>query len=272
MDNALRDNPELAESYDRISHGQFKLGCILAERMGIKNGDQLLDVGCGTGQLSLHLSKIVGASGSVIGLDPSPHRINIANGKLGDWTPHNVRFQIGHAEDLGVFSEGIFDGICYSSVFHWIDDKRAALTEAHRVLKNGGKVGITTLNKDEPSSFRTIIAKVLKEQNYLRQSRNKEGSSRPIAAEELYDSLAEAGFSRITIERYSMKRHYSDPEDALKFYEASSFGNLLRSVPDDLREKIRVDLELEMEKRRTEKGIELLSNVILAIAEKEAQG
>lgn len=45
-------------------------------------GDVILDVGCGTGLLALHVSETVGPSGRVIGIDPSQPRIKLANYKL----------------------------------------------------------------------------------------------------------------------------------------------------------------------------------------------
>lgn len=267
LGNTTRDNSELAKSYDRISNSQFKLGCMLVEKMNIGEGDQVLDIGCGTGRLVFHLSKIVGASGNATGIDPSIHRIQIAESKLSQF-PHNVRFKVGSAENLEGFPGGIFDCVCYSSVLHWINDKRVALAEAYRVLKPGGKVGMATLNRDAPSSFRTLMVNIFREMHCLQELKAGEGSSKPVAVKELRAILAEAGFREIMIDCWSRKRYYGSPEEILKFYEASSFGNFMRSVPEDLRAKVRSDLEKELEKRRTPSGIEIESNVIFATAEK----
>ncbi len=82
MNSVMRDGPELARLYDRISDLQFEGGKKLVAMMGVKKGDAVLDVGCGTGRLAVHLAGIVGPSGSVTGIDPSPHRISIAEEKL----------------------------------------------------------------------------------------------------------------------------------------------------------------------------------------------
>ncbi len=81
MSGVMWDAPELAERYDRMSDSQFQSGCILVDRMNVKKNDVALDVGCGTGRLALHVSGIVGPSGRVVGIDPSPHRVRIADRK-----------------------------------------------------------------------------------------------------------------------------------------------------------------------------------------------
>ena len=149
MSGVMWDAPELAERYDRVSDTQFRSGCVLVDRMNVKKGEFALDVGCGTGRLAVYVSKMVGPSGSVVGIDPSPHRVRIADRKRRGLSARSLMFMIARGEDLGAFSENAFDHIYYSSVFHWISDKDLALREAYRALRSGGNVGITTVDKDQ---------------------------------------------------------------------------------------------------------------------------
>lgn len=71
MSNVESDNQLLAEKYDKVSEGQFNNGLILIEKLGIKTGHNVLDIGCGTGRLTEYLSKIVGDEGRIYGIDPS---------------------------------------------------------------------------------------------------------------------------------------------------------------------------------------------------------
>ena len=54
---------------------------MIIEMSKIKPGDKILDVGCGTGDLTLTAKKYAGASGSAYGIDPSPEGIDIARKK-----------------------------------------------------------------------------------------------------------------------------------------------------------------------------------------------
>ncbi len=169
VSNVTRDAPELAERYDKVSELQFESGRRLADMMGIKEGDTVLDVGCGTGRLAIHISKVVGPAGSVTGIDPSPHRLRVAEAKLDGQDHQNLRFMPGQGEDLTSLPSGAFDHVYYSAVFHWIGDKPAALAEAKRVLKPGGTIGMTTVDKSHPLTMRKVVERVFREPPFAGQ-------------------------------------------------------------------------------------------------------
>jgi len=76
------DTPELAQQYEKFSADrQFVAGKTLVAKLGVRNGERVLDVGSGTGLLAEHAAKLVGPTGSVVGIDPLPHRIDIARRK-----------------------------------------------------------------------------------------------------------------------------------------------------------------------------------------------
>ena len=268
MSNTKYDTPELAERYDRISDSQFEKGSLLLEKMGLRKGDMVLDVGCGTGRLALHASGIVGTSGKVFGLDPSPPRVRIAEDKLKDLALDNVRFMKGQGEDLCLFSDNIFDYVYYSSVFHWIEDKRTALKEAYRVLKPGGKVGMTTGDRDNSFTLRAITNELIAREPYRDRVKADDDASKPVTKGELRELLAESGFVDVEIDQKETKRYYATPKEAFEFSEASSFGNALMHIPESLRAQAMEDIAVQLEKRRTPSGIELLSGSLFAIAVK----
>jgi arsenite methyltransferase len=268
MTSVMWDGRELAELYDRISDLQFDGGKRLAAMMGVKKGDAVLDVGCGTGRLAVHLGGVVGPAGSVTGIDPSPHRVCIAEEKLKGRSPGNVRVLIGRGEDLGAFGDGKFDHVIYSSVFHWIGDKPAALKEARRVLRAGGKAGMNTVDKDHHFAMRQIMEDIIAKKYPEHWPMEDAMSHMLVGGRELGELLRAAGFEEVRIDTVPEKHVYSSPRELFDFIEASSFGNFMREVPAPVKARMLDDLGRELEKMRTPAGIELTSKMLFARAVK----
>src|SRR5262245_59988076 len=65
----------------------------LLERAGVGPGQHCLDVGCGGGDVTRDLAQLVGPSGSVVGLDVDPTKIELARSETSDGM--NVEYRIG---------------------------------------------------------------------------------------------------------------------------------------------------------------------------------
>ena len=115
---------------------------------GVREGEAVLDVGCGTGSLAIAAAKAVGKSGSVVGIDPSPEFIVRAAKKAG--RAGNVRFVTGAAQDLP-FDDGTFDVAMCTLVFHQLspDGVHAAVNEMVRVLKPRGRALLVDIGGDQ---------------------------------------------------------------------------------------------------------------------------
>ena len=99
------DTPELAATYEEVSIRQFENGKQLVATLNISRGERVLDIGTGTGRLAAHVAKIVGPTGCVVGIDPLPLRIEIAQSKA----VRNFEARVGRAEDLSAFADATFD-------------------------------------------------------------------------------------------------------------------------------------------------------------------
>jgi ubiquinone/menaquinone biosynthesis C-methylase UbiE len=104
----------------------------------LQQGMRVLDVGCGSGGITLDVAAAV-APGHVVGIDPNPHSIQVANQSAKDRGIENVSFHVMDGFHLELPDE-TFD-IAYShTVLHLVIDPVKALTEQTRVVKKGGWV------------------------------------------------------------------------------------------------------------------------------------
>ena len=111
-------------------------------------GDAILDLGCGTGELSAYLAELVGPEGKVVGVDPDKDRILLAQRTHGQ--VKNLSFVEGSASNFpGIGSES-YDVIFSNQVIQWIPDKQEAFRNMFKGLKIGGKLAILYTDHTAP--------------------------------------------------------------------------------------------------------------------------
>ena len=105
----------------------------------IQPGDSVLDVGCGTGEITLR-AKTRAGSGSVYGIDPAPEMIEVARKKAARKNL-DIDFRVGVIEALP-FPDSSLDVVTSSLMMHHLPDdlKKRGLAEIYRVLKPGGRL------------------------------------------------------------------------------------------------------------------------------------
>ena len=127
----------------------------------IKLGDKVLDIGCGTGNLTLVVQAHVGESGETHGIDPAPEMIRVAQNKALR-SGARVNFQIGVIEDIP-FPNDYFDVILSSLTVHHLPDalKREGFVNIRRVLKPGGHLFIVDFEPPNNPAIRFLFTHLL---------------------------------------------------------------------------------------------------------------
>jgi ubiquinone/menaquinone biosynthesis C-methylase UbiE len=108
----------------------------------LRPGDTVLDLGSGGGLDVLLSARRVGPAGIAYGLDASTDMLTLARAHAAQAGAANVRFLHGHIEDIPL-PDGHVDVIISNCVISLSASKAQVLAEAFRVLRSGGRLGIS---------------------------------------------------------------------------------------------------------------------------------
>jgi arsenite methyltransferase len=132
------------------------------EMLALQPGERVLDIGSGPGFLATEMAAEVGAEGRVDGVDVSEAMLALARRRGAA-----VHYAIGDALSLP-FAEESFDAAVTTQVYEYVADIPAALAEARRVLRTGGRLLILDTDWDSivwHSSDRARMQRVLEKWN-----------------------------------------------------------------------------------------------------------
>ena len=137
--------PRYHKRWAGVGAGPFAATARLVRMAGIKRGDRVLDLACGTGAATRRIAGAVGPAGAVVGLDMSASALRIARGFVG---LQNAHFCLADAE-TAKFS-GAFDAaVCQYALFYF-PDSLAALSNARRMLREGGTLAVAVHGDNAP--------------------------------------------------------------------------------------------------------------------------
>ncbi len=229
--------------------GPFAVTKKLLDLSKIKNGDNVLDLACGTGLVTKKLIRKVGRNGQVYAIDSSESAIKIAKKWTG--TSKNLHFVRADAEKVQFKTK--FDAITCQYALFFFPDEQKVLKNMKNVLKKNGKITLAVHGKYNVPYFDSILEPIKKMiPDYLPKypEMDRFGTKDTFSA-----AIKKAGFSKIVVKKFvfkyspgtfsdywnNYKRHLSKP---LK----EKFDSLTRFQKSNLREMIK-DNTLEYTKK-----------------------
>jgi len=129
----------------------WRYGADLIESLNPQPGERILDVGCGTGQLTAEIAR---SGATVIGLDKSPEMLAEARKNYPD-----LAFVLGDAASFH-FPEP-FDAVFSNAVLHWVKDAEGAVQSIAQALGTGGRFVAEFGGQGNNASVRAALRAVL---------------------------------------------------------------------------------------------------------------
>lgn len=143
---------------DSFHPGGLALTARLGASIGLGPGQRVLDVASGTGASAIHLARTFGCQ--VVGVDYGAGNVRAATAAAGAaGVGELVRFVQGDAEHLAD-ADGAFDALICECAFCTFPTKAQAAAEFRRVLRPGGRVGLSDLTRagEVPPDLRSLLA------------------------------------------------------------------------------------------------------------------
>ena len=137
-----------AKAYSQLNKPQYDAGCDFIRSLNLSKGAKVLDMGCGTGEVTKFIADVVGQDGEVVGVDPDEARIKIAQEKFKD--VENLTFLVGNSVTGFPHARDEFYDLHFSSgVFNWVlgEEKKLYIQKAYQCLKSGGCIAIQAGHK-----------------------------------------------------------------------------------------------------------------------------
>lgn len=141
--------------YDAVAEGIWPVGKRIVRRVGVEDGDRVLDVAAGTGNAAIRAAL---AGGRVTALDLTPELFEAGRRRAAE-AGADVEWVEGDAEDLP-FPDSSFDVVLSTFGVMFAPRHAIAARELARVLRPGGRIGLATWTPDGTvgNVFRTLAA------------------------------------------------------------------------------------------------------------------
>ena len=234
---------QIAPTYDDWAGGLHgRVAGRLVEIAKPKKGEHALDVGTGTG-LVAHLVAAKVSPGPVIGIDLSERMLSIARSRA---TKH-TQF-VGMAAERLVFRPGTFHLVTMGEALAYLADPNAALEEAYRVLRPGGRIAVSCQRRSLSTRAQDLFFQglaPLARRHYLSLPRFSSERSRFGEPSVLPKLLQDAGFEPTTMTEMVTGGRSRDAHEWTDMMAGA--GPLPYTLIKSLGPRYRMELEAEVE-------------------------
>lgn len=246
----------LAADYDSGPGCFAHFGRRLVEAGDVRPEHRVLDVASGRGAVLFPAAEQAGPAGDVAGIDLSDEMVRAANAEA-ERRGLGARVRVGDAENLD-FPDASFDRVLCGFGIMFFPDQGRALREFRRVLKPGGRLGVSTWQVGESHEIEAVLNDL-----GLARTRPPGWISDPDVLSRL---LTAAGFAEVRVAPDTHWFRYSGADE----YWQQALGTGMRRVLDGLdasqTERVRRGLAERLDRNRRPDGIYSDATALIAVA------
>jgi ubiquinone/menaquinone biosynthesis C-methylase UbiE len=233
------------------------------ERLQLRPGSSVLDVGCGSGASAIPAATLVGPSGRVVGADLAGQLLELARTKAHANKLENIEFLEADMEQLGYPNESFDAVVCVFAIF-FVPDMVKQVRELWRMVRPGGNLAITTWGPRmfEPGSAAWWAA-VKKYRPDLHTAFNP--WERIVTVPAVERLLSESGIAGAEVVAEDGRQPLSSPDDWWTVVLGSGYRWTLEQMDGETAARVKAENLKTVRENMTE-SIE--TNVIYAVATK----
>jgi trans-aconitate 2-methyltransferase len=202
-------------------------------------GGRVVDLGCGTGELTRELHVQLRAA-ETLGIDSSPTMLERATSFAGE----GVRFERG---DIAAWEPEPFDVVFSNAALHWLPDHRRLLARLTQAIPSGGQIAVQVpANADHPShTVGMALAGETPFAEALADDPPPDSGTRVLAPEAYAELLDELGFDQQHVRLQVYPHHLESSADVVEWVKGTALTFFRARLSDEL-----YDLFLERYRRR----------------------
>lgn len=190
----------------------------LISRINVKEGWQCLDIGCGPGNNTYTLSKMVGDKGSVLAIDPDEERLKKAR---ENFHAPNIKYISGKSTEFPVINDG-YDLVISNTVMHWVSylERVETYRRVFQALKKGGLCAVVEV-ASLPFNMTALVA-------FMHEHERKFviGNSNFLTVDENKKIFADSSFEILQAEHEFSSSTHDGVNVFLNWFAATYHGNI----------------------------------------------
>jgi len=260
----FQDTPEFVNTFDELPLWSESFGLLLLKHVELKPNIKVIDIGSGAGFPLLELASRLGNSCQLYGIDPWHNANNRAKAKIRNYGLTNVEIIESSAEQIP-FEDGSVDLIVSNLGINNFSNPQQVFKECQRVLKQDGKLSLTTNLYGHWKEFYNVFYSTLEElklEKYISILKAEEEHRGTI--ESVSELFTSNGFKVDRVVKESIEMKFLDGTAFLNhhFIKLGWLSGWMKLFPENLHEIIFAKLEKNLNTQANTENLNL--NVSMA--------